>query len=104
MPASPSTGFRVHPAELADAGLAARRTAERLQAGANAVPAAGDAAVAALPGWRTAVALDECTEAWHRALVRLAAELEGIGADLQRTASDYEATEAEIRRSLRPGS
>ncbi|MEV8094230.1 type VII secretion target [Kitasatospora sp. NPDC085879] len=95
-----SPGFRVHPGELTAAGQAARQTAERLRADARAVLPPTDAAVAALPGWRTAAALRDCAEAWHRLFERLADDLGTIGADLVRTAEGYTAADESVRRSL----
>ncbi|WP_354641845.1 type VII secretion target [Kitasatospora camelliae] len=96
-----TAGFRVHPTGLADAGQHARSTAERLRADAAAVAGPGDAAVAALPGWRTAAALHDCAEAWRVLLLRLVEELDGLGADLDRTAANYREAEDEAHHTLR---
>lgn len=97
-----SPGFRVHPGELTAAGQAARRTAEQLRADARAVLGPADAAAAALPGWRTAAALRDCADAWHRLFERLADDLGTIGADLVRTADGYTAADESVRRNLTP--
>ncbi|GJF28211.1 hypothetical protein KNE206_09110 [Kitasatospora sp. NE20-6] len=97
-----SPGFRVHPGELTAAGQAALRTSGRLRADARAVLGPADAAVGALPGWRTAAALRDCADAWHRVLERLADELDTIGGDLVRTADGYTAADEAVLRSLTP--
>ncbi|GAA2743005.1 hypothetical protein [Kitasatospora cinereorecta] len=99
-----TTGFRVHPVELAAAGRSGRSTAELLRLDVTAAVAPLDAAVAALPGWRTASALHDCTEAWRLVLVALTDELATIGADLERTAANYTAADALAHRALLPPS
>ncbi|GAA2140377.1 hypothetical protein GCM10009760_23520 [Kitasatospora kazusensis] len=117
-PTAPAAGFRVRPAELAAAGRAARAAAEHLRTRAAAHPAAGGAvagaagdaagnaigdATAAPPGRRTAAALRDCATAWQHALARLAAELDGIGADLLATAANYLEADADLHRELHGG-
>jgi hypothetical protein len=96
-----STGFHVHPAELTASGEAAHRTAEGLRTDLGALPGPSDAAVAALPGWRTAAALHECTEAWLRLLTGLAEDMDTTGADLRRTADHYTGTEQDVQGLLK---
>ncbi|MFD9130772.1 hypothetical protein [Kitasatospora sp. NPDC059571] len=95
-----SQGFRVRPAELAAAGRAAAAIADQLRAQARTVLGPADAAVAALPGWRTAAALADCVEAWRLLCERLADELAGTGSGLDRTADGYRAVDEAVRHSL----
>ncbi|WP_162793727.1 hypothetical protein [Streptomyces paludis] len=98
MPIGGSGGFWIRAHEVRKAGAAAREAAEDIPADAKTLYAPTDTAVAGLPGWRTAAALDTCTEEWTKALRALAALVAGAGDAVTASAGDLAGEDADRGR------
>jgi hypothetical protein len=97
------SGVLVHPEALdAEAGVF-HAAALALESGGRRVRPALVSAAAALHGWRTGPALDDCAAAWARCLAGLGAELDGHAGDLRATASNYREVDAGVTRSMSAG-
>ncbi|MDH2391296.1 hypothetical protein QCN29_21425 [Streptomyces sp. HNM0663] len=72
-------GFWIEADDVQKAGAAARKVAQDIPADIKTLYKPTDNAVKGLPGWRTAKALDECVDAWAKALRSLAGLVDGAG-------------------------
>ncbi|OAR23166.1 hypothetical protein A8W25_27040 [Streptomyces sp. ERV7] len=73
----PTTGFWITPGEVQKAGESARKVAKDIPDEIKTLYTPTDAAVAGLAGFETAKAIDDCLEAWAKALRSLAGMVEG---------------------------
>lgn len=79
MPVGGTHGFWIRPEDVQKAGEAARATAQDIPADIKSLYSPTDAAVSGLTGLASARALDDCLEAWAKALRSLAGMVEGAG-------------------------
>ncbi|CAM5395851.1 hypothetical protein [Streptomyces xanthochromogenes] len=79
MPIGGTHGFWIRPEDVREAGEAARTVARDIPADIKTLYGPTDAAVAALGGLTSATALDDCLEAWAKALRSLAGMVETAG-------------------------
>ncbi|WHM40082.1 type VII secretion target [Streptomyces sp. BPTC-684] len=73
----PTRGFWITPGEVQKAGDSARKVAKDIPDEIKTLYKPTDAAVAGLAGFETAKAIDDCLEAWAKALRSLAGMVEG---------------------------
>ncbi|MFC0844800.1 hypothetical protein ACFH04_13935 [Streptomyces noboritoensis] len=73
----PTRGFWITPGEVQKAGESARKVAKDIPDEIKTLYKPTDAAVAGLAGFETAKAIDDCLEAWAKALRSLAGMVEG---------------------------
>lgn len=93
-------GFWIEAGEVKKAGEAARKVAQDLPEDIKSLFNPTDAAVAGLVGFESAKAIDDCLEAWAKALRSLAGMIESVADAVDSTNKSFAHEDHERRRSF----
>lgn len=91
-----NAGFQVRPEELEAAGRTAAETAALIPQETKALLDSSDQAEAKLHGFRTASALNDCTDSWRTLLNDLHTEMGRQGQHLAESGRGYRSTNSQV--------
>ncbi|MDK0519754.1 hypothetical protein [Streptomyces sp. ML-6] len=97
---SGTQGFWIEPGEVRKAGDAARKVAQDMPEDIKTLFVPTDAAVTGLAGFQSAQALDDCLEAWTKALRSLAGMVEGAADAVDSSSKSFSQEDQERRNSF----
>ncbi|WP_327274938.1 hypothetical protein OG609_25490 [Streptomyces sp. NBC_01224] len=97
---SATQGFWIEPQEVQKAGEAARKVAQDIPEDIKALFMPTDAAVAGLVGFQSAQAIDDCLEAWAKALRSLAGMVGGAADAVIDSSKSFTHEDQERRKSF----